>query len=236
MYRGLVTGLAVIACADWPVSSWAEVDTLHGPASGAANGTGSTLRGGTGFCDQACWPSDGTRLEVVGTGRISQGNCSSGMFIFPMVIMWQRTVTMGGPFDALGGWSPVTGVELIVAALAAAATAGIGSGVQDAYVGLKGLLVRRLAGDGQAVATLESDETSPERWRVLIGNDLADSGAACDHEVLTAARDVLRLTDPAGTRAGTYTVTNNYGAVGEFHAPVTFNQGPAGPPAVPGTA
>lgn len=129
----------------------------------------------------------------------------------------------------------MTGVELIVAALAAAATAGITSGVQDAYLELKGLLARRLAGRRHAVAALEADETSPGEWQARIGNDLSGSGAASDGEILAAARAVLGLTDPAGMRAGTYTVTNNYGAVGEFHAPVTFNQGSQLPPAIPGT-
>ncbi|WP_051723946.1 hypothetical protein [Micromonospora chokoriensis] len=129
----------------------------------------------------------------------------------------------------------MTGVELIVAALAAAATAGIGSGVQDAYAGLKRLLVRRLAGRAQVVAALAADEEQPGVWQARIGDDLTASGAAFDSEVLTAARAVLRLADPIGTQAGTYTVTNNYGAVGGFHAPVTFNQGRQIPPAAPGT-
>ncbi|MDG4816548.1 hypothetical protein O7628_13690 [Micromonospora sp. WMMD956] len=129
----------------------------------------------------------------------------------------------------------MTGVELIVAALAAAATAGITSGVQDAYTGLKALLVRRLSGRNEAVRALEAEETRPRVWQALIGDDLHACGADADEQVLTAARTLLAQADPAGTRAGVYTVTNNYGAMGEFYAPVTFQQGPPVPPPSPGT-
>ncbi|MEU9740168.1 hypothetical protein AB0E12_13370 [Micromonospora chersina] len=129
----------------------------------------------------------------------------------------------------------MTGVELIVAALAAATTAGITNGVQDAYASLKGLLMRRLADREQAIAALEAGETSPGQWQARIGADLAGSGAASDIEVLAAARAVLAAADPAQAQAGIYTVMYNHGAVGLFHGPVTFNQGPPDPPATPGT-
>ncbi|MFG3423353.1 hypothetical protein [Micromonospora sp. NPDC048063] len=125
----------------------------------------------------------------------------------------------------------MTGVELIVAALAAAATAGISSGVQDAYSGLKGLLVKRLAGRDRAVRTLEARETEPRVWQASIGDDLHAAGADTDEQVLAAARAVLAQADPAGTGAGIYHVTTNYGAMGQFNAPVTFQQGPPVPPA-----
>ncbi|MEU6076640.1 hypothetical protein [Micromonospora sp. NPDC047074] len=129
----------------------------------------------------------------------------------------------------------MTGVELIVAALAAAATAGITSGMQDAYGGLKALLARRLSGRDRAVQALEGRETEPGVWQARIGDDLHASGADADEPVLAAARAVLARADPAGTQAGTYTVTTNHGAVGQFNAPVTFHQGPPVPPASPGT-
>ncbi|WP_428963078.1 hypothetical protein [Micromonospora fluostatini] len=129
----------------------------------------------------------------------------------------------------------MTGVELIVAALAAAATAGVTSGVQDAYGGLKGLLARRLSGRDRAVRALDARETEPGVWQARLGADLRAAGADSDEQILAAARAVLVQADPAGTRAGAYTVTTNYGAVGQFHAPVTFHQGPPVPPAPPGT-
>ncbi|BCJ69677.1 hypothetical protein [Polymorphospora rubra] len=125
----------------------------------------------------------------------------------------------------------MTGVELIVAALAAGASAGVTSGVQDAYAWLKGQLVRRLSGREQAVQALAADEVEPGVWQARLGDDLAASGADADLEVLAAARRLLAVAGPAGTRGGLNQVTNNYGAVGEFHAPVTFTYGqPPTPP------
>jgi len=149
-----------------------------------------------------------------------------------MVIMWRLTVTMGGRLTGVEGGS-VTGLELIVAALAVGATAGITSGVQDAYAGLKGLLTRRLKGRTRAVEALKARETEPGVWQARIGDDLNASGAAGDQEVLAAARELLGLADPAGLRAGIYHVTTNHGAVGTFNAQVTFNNGPQFPPARP---
>ncbi|WP_432898377.1 hypothetical protein ACQP1S_21430 [Micromonospora matsumotoense] len=117
-------------------------------------------------------------------------------------------------------------MELIVAALAAAATAGVTSGVQDAYAGFKGLLVKRLAGRTEAVEALAARETEPGVWQARIGEDLTACGAASDAQILAAARAVLAQAD----RAGTYTVEYNYGAVGQFHGPVTIY-----PPVTPGT-
>ena len=130
----------------------------------------------------------------------------------------------------------MTGVELIVAALAAAATAGIASGTQDAYTGLKDLLVKRLAGRTGAVQALESRETDAGVWRARIGEDLTASGVAADEQILAAARAVLAQTDPVGARAGIYHVEISHsagGAGGAFYAPVTI-QVPPVPPATPG--
>jgi hypothetical protein len=102
----------------------------------------------------------------------------------------------------------VSGVELIVAALAAGATAGVtstaSSAVQDAYTGLKSLLVGWLGGDREAVEALRADETQPGVWQASLGDDLSASGVAGDEEVLAAARRLLGLVDP--DLAGKYQV------------------------------
>lgn len=134
----------------------------------------------------------------------------------------------------------MTGVELVVAALAAGATAGVTntatSAIQDAYMGLKSLLGRWLTGRKPAVEALQAEETEPGVWQTRIGEDLAASGAAGDVEVLAAARRLLGLVDPDGERAGRFNVTvhTNYGAAGTFTGPVTFNYGQ--PPTPPGAA
>ncbi|WP_416901937.1 hypothetical protein [Micromonospora echinospora] len=127
----------------------------------------------------------------------------------------------------------MTGVELIVTALAAAATATVTSGAQDAYGTLKALLVKRLSGRNRAVDALEARETERDVWEARLGGDLRAAGADTDEQVLAAARAVLSQADPAGTRAGTYNVATNHGAVGQFYAPVTFQQTVPVPPARP---
>lgn len=95
----------------------------------------------------------------------------------------------------------MSGVELIVNALATGASAGVAStmgvAVQDAYRGLKDLIRQRFAGRGEAAQqALEADETQPGVWQTRIGPDLTGSGAADDEEVLAAARALLALADP----------------------------------------
>jgi hypothetical protein len=105
----------------------------------------------------------------------------------------------------------VTGVELIAAALAAGAAAGItdttSGALRDAYVGLRELVRRRLAGrGGQALQALDSEETSPAVWQARLGKELVDFGADRDDQVLAAARHLLARLDPAGAHAGKYSV------------------------------
>ena len=57
-------------------------------------------------------------------------------------------------------------VSLVVAALVAGASTGVGEtaaqAVKDAYAGLKGLIKRRFAGNAKAEETLADHETDPE--------------------------------------------------------------------------
>ncbi|MFI9531086.1 hypothetical protein [Micromonospora rosaria] len=137
----------------------------------------------------------------------------------------------------------MTGVELILAALATGAAAGVStaanSAVADTYAALKGRLSRLLARRGSDVGVLDAEaEVTPVR----LGVALAVCGADADQEVLATAQRLLDLAgaDVAG-RGDRFRVDTNFGAVGTFHAPVTItNQAPGGgrpgPPAEPGTA
>jgi hypothetical protein len=104
----------------------------------------------------------------------------------------------------------MTGVELIVAALAAGAAAGItdtaSSAIRDTYIGLKDLLAHRLTGHNQTRQALDAQETDPGVWQARLGDDLATSGAATDQRILAAARQVLDLLDPHGAESGKYQV------------------------------
>jgi GTP cyclohydrolase III len=134
----------------------------------------------------------------------------------------------------------MSAVEVITAALAAGAGVGVkdaaSAAVKDAYAGLKALLKQHLAGHGgQVVQALEGDETEPAAWQARIGDALAESGAADDEQVLDAARRLLATTASDKAQALHIDVDTNYGAIGEFHAPVAFHQAlpvPPTPPAV----
>ncbi|WP_341716609.1 hypothetical protein QQG74_21780 [Micromonospora sp. FIMYZ51] len=134
----------------------------------------------------------------------------------------------------------MSAVELIAAALAAGAGAGLkdttSTAVHDAYAGLKRLL-RPWMRD-EARLALDADETESEVWQLRLRVDLTKSGAVDDDAVLAAARRLLALADLERARTFNINVDANHGAIGEFHAPVTFNQSlqeapvPPTPPAV----
>lgn len=129
-------------------------------------------------------------------------------------------------------------VEVIASALAAGAAAGAkdtaSAAVKDAYTGLKGLLRPRVR--GEARVALEADETDAGVWEARLGEELTASGAVEDEDVLAAAQRLLALADPRKAAAFHITVDTNHGAVGEFHAPVTFYQGGGSVPPVPPVA
>ena len=104
----------------------------------------------------------------------------------------------------------MTGVELIVAALAAGTSAGLAgtttNAIEDAYTALKRLLSRRLSGRQAAVDALDAQETEPGAWRAHLDEDLVVSGAAMDEEILTAAQRLLFLVHPLVAQDGKYQI------------------------------
>ncbi|MFD0742681.1 hypothetical protein ACFQ1L_13380 [Phytohabitans flavus] len=123
------------------------------------------------------------------------------------------------------------GVELIVAALAAGASAGVAGtatqAITDTYGLLKQLLKRRFGGREQAREALEAQETEPGVWQTRIGDDLRQSGAAEDEQILAAARELIALADPK--TAAMFHIGTVHGAAGQFYAPVTIDQRTQGP-------
>ena len=109
------------------------------------------------------------------------------------------------------GVDPVT---LVVAALAAGASAGVtdaaAQGVKDAYAALKSLVLRKATGRPDAFA-VEEHAADPKTYEAPVAKLVRESGAAEDAEVLAAARRLLELADPKGTAAGTYTITASGG-------------------------
>ncbi len=122
----------------------------------------------------------------------------------------------------------MTGMEIIAAALAAGATAGVTNtattAVQDAYTGLKKLLRPWLRGDARTA--LEADETEPDVWQARVGDDLTASGAADDDEVRALAERLLALADPVRAAAHGIAgghVTNTISG-GQFAGPVIMGR------------
>ncbi|WP_173072812.1 hypothetical protein [Phytohabitans rumicis] len=101
----------------------------------------------------------------------------------------------------------MTGLELILAALASGASELTTVAVRDAYAGLRDRLLRRLGGRTEAVQVLEAEQSSdPGVWRVQLGQDLAAVLADSDAEVLAAAREVLALAESLGAASSEFHV------------------------------
>ena len=124
-------------------------------------------------------------------------------------------------------------ISLIVAALVAGAMAGMrdtaGQAVREAYTGLKGLIRRRFAGNGEAEAALDQSERQPGSGQPQLAQYLRAAGAAGDEELIRAAQALLEQADPAGARAGKYDVRITGGkgiVVGDAaNVTMTFNEG-----------
>lgn len=90
----------------------------------------------------------------------------------------------------------MTGVELVLAALAAGASAGVtdmaSSAIRDAYAGLRESVRRRLTRRGEsALRVLSASEAEPGVWEARLGEELTSAGVDRDEEVVAAARALL---------------------------------------------
>jgi hypothetical protein len=105
-------------------------------------------------------------------------------------------------------------VTLIVAALAAGASGGAISALQDdvqgaviaAYGKLRGLVAKRVAGNPGAELALTEYEADPEHWETPLTAKLTQLGAADDTDLVAAANALMKLVDGVGARAGKYNV------------------------------
>jgi 5-hydroxyisourate hydrolase-like protein (transthyretin family) len=122
---------------------------------------------------------------------------------------------------------------MILAALAAGAAAGgkeaAASAVKDAYAGLKQLVEKRFSGKPSAEVALAEHEKDPTTWQAPLTKALAEAGTDRDGRILAAARRLLELTDPAGARAGRYTLIDARGAhhtqIGDHNRQINIEKG-----------
>jgi hypothetical protein len=106
-------------------------------------------------------------------------------------------------------------ITLIVAALAAGASAGTLDALKDdvkdlvkaAYAKLRGLAGKRVAGQPGAELVLAQHETDPQTWEAPLAMMLTEGGAADDANLVEAARALMELVDAVGTAEGKYDVT-----------------------------
>ncbi|GGV26124.1 hypothetical protein GCM10010495_47510 [Kitasatospora herbaricolor] len=96
----------------------------------------------------------------------------------------------------------MTGVDLVVAAVAAGTSAGLAdaanSGVRDAYEALRAATRRRLGRRDERV-----EEAEPEMWEAVLAEELTAAGAQEDQELLQAAERLLALLRaPGNARTG----------------------------------
>jgi hypothetical protein len=128
-------------------------------------------------------------------------------------------------------------IDVIVAALAAGASAGVSGtateAIKDAYGVLKALIRRKFAGRDSARAALDAGVTEAGVWQTSIGQDLQETGAAADEHILSAARDLLALADPATAATFNINMGTVHGAAGQFNAPVSIDQRTQLPPIPP---
>ena len=120
-------------------------------------------------------------------------------------------------------------VTLVLAALAAGVASGAGEAasqvVKDGYAGLKGLLVRRFAGNARAEQALADHESDPETYEKPLAKQLAETGAAEDPQIRAAAEELVKAAREAGVKtkyAVTVTGSGKVGIIGD-HGTVTMN-------------
>jgi hypothetical protein len=124
-------------------------------------------------------------------------------------------------------------ISLIVAALAAGASAGLTGAtkdaVGDAYRGLVNLVRRRFKGRPQAEAALYEHEKDPESWERPLRHELERAQADRDQDVILAAQKLLAQLHPDEAQVGKFNVRvegNVRGWVQGDHAQVnmTFSE------------
>lgn len=115
------------------------------------------------------------------------------------------------------GCGEVDPITLVVAALAAGVSAGVGDtasrAVKDAYAGLKALIKKRFAGNAKAEETLADHEADPDTYAKPLAKQLEASGVQDDPEILQKAEEILRKADAAGIKTK-YNVQVTGGKIG----------------------
>jgi hypothetical protein len=106
-------------------------------------------------------------------------------------------------------------ITLIVAALAAGASAGAIDALKDnakeaakaAYGRLHDLVRHRFRGNASAEVILAEHQADPETYAAPLAKKLTEAGAGQDGDLVATAKTLMELVDKAGARVGKYNVT-----------------------------
>jgi len=109
------------------------------------------------------------------------------------------------------GDNPMDPVSVVLAALAAGATAAAkdsaSQAVKDAYDGLKALVKKRFEKKKpQAEMALAEYEKDPDTWEKPLQKSLVETGADQDEAIVRQAQQVLKLVNPQQASQGKYNV------------------------------
>jgi hypothetical protein len=102
-------------------------------------------------------------------------------------------------------------ITLIVTALAAGAASAMQDDakavVKTAFERLRHLVKKRFTSPDNGEFMLEKHAAAPDIWQAPLKQELEQSGAADDSELIDAAQRLMELLDPRGTAASKYAVT-----------------------------
>jgi hypothetical protein len=115
----------------------------------------------------------------------------------------------------LDGEAPVDPISLILSALVAGSAKAAGSAAQDAYAGLKALIIRKFESHNKtdSPVLLAKFEQKPEKTRSLLEDELTEAGFENDQEVIQQAEKLLELFKAQNAAEGTLNVEISGGTV-----------------------
>lgn len=101
-------------------------------------------------------------------------------------------------------------ITLIIAALAAGATAGAQEtatqAVKDTYSGLKAAVSRLFGSRESGIVALQSHEEQPIAWHGALEAELVKVDAGRDAQLILLAQNLMQMLDAAGSSQGKYTI------------------------------
>lgn len=113
-----------------------------------------------------------------------------------------------------------TSLTLILTALTAGAVAGIkdtaDEAVKDTYHKLKTLLQKKFADRPTAILALAEHEKKPAVWKAPLEEELKETEANKDQEIISLAQELMTLVQPQQVTIGKFTIQNTGNVQGQI--------------------